>query len=696
MKNNRLKEFLIHPAFAAFVLTVIVILLIPQIFLKYRIKHIEDEYTHDNNWHAYYDLDSDGNSEKISFDLNDREQTKIIVSTNNRVLNQYNLKYKTAISDPGITYIDDINNDGFSEIFVHTMSVDSIFLNIIDPLKEGKIILENRFIEKRNKASTSSDAPYFVPVGTIESDSGTKDFIFFINSGYSLQPRNVYRYCFIGDSLLKSPPSGAAIQKCQIIDINNDSRPEILLDVAATGNLGKDFPFTDRFSWLMVLDENMKFLFPPVQLCDNPSRVSILPLRHNNSTFLLAFNDYFGAENIKSAFYLYDIRGNRIGEDTIKGYEVIGSKILPKDKDEAETFFFIRNTRADVDEIDFSLNVLKNITIPGIDTYGGIIYDLDADLDGNNEHIFKGKDMHSLVFVQRDFSNPVSWHYIMNRNQNPKISHVLNKGSKPMLYLQYTDHGTYISYEKNKLFILRYPFYLLIYLGILAFISSISRIQQYRLVQKQLAEKKMASLQMKAIKNQIDPHFTLNVLNAIGSLYATEKNRDKADYIFGKYARLIRQTVVSSDKVIATLGEEIDFVRNYIELEQFRSDYSFNYSIDIGDNVDRQMRIPRMLIHTFVENAIKYGVRNRTQGSFLKIVVDKTMKKCRITVEDNGPGLNRNEKSSSGTGKGLTILDELIDLYFRLEKLKITYSIQNIYKEAGKVIGTRALIEIDS
>jgi LytS/YehU family sensor histidine kinase len=62
----------------------------------------------------------------------------------------------------------------------------------------------------------------------------------------------------------------------------------------------------------------------------------------------------------------------------------------------------------------------------------------------------------------------------------------------------------------------------------------IARIQQYRLNLKLQTERKIASLQMKAVKNQVDPHFTLNILNAIGSLYASEMSRDKADYIFAK------------------------------------------------------------------------------------------------------------------------------------------------------------------
>lgn len=704
MRKKRIKELFIHPAFISFILWLVVILLLPPLFPRYTIKQISERSNSKGVGFIYSDLDSDGNSEQISIDMNDKERTKIIISRNNNILDQYNIRFQPV--ELSYVFTEDYNHDGYRELFVFAVSEDSIFLNIIDPIISGKIIVADRFIDHWEKGQFSEDKPHIKQVGLLKNhESDTDDLVFFITTGYSLQPRNVYRYMIGEDSLIKSPRSGATIQGCRLADITNDGIPEILIDVHATGNQPDSFPFTDRFSWLMVLRHDLNFLFPPVRLHKNPSNLYVLPVNQNDETRLAVFHYYFGSENLSSAFCIFDISGNKIRE---KPVEVPGigpyadfihsfSKIFPTHNQKKVAFYFLSNLNAEFIEMDTGFNALKTIKIPALETKDPLNY-LDADMDGQKEYIFHGRGYKNLIIVKDNFRNAAIFPLdITSAIKNLiNISQVFIADKKPHVYLQFQEVGKYIEYSRNPFFYFRYLFYAAIYLAILAFIILLSRIQQYRLAQKQLAEKKMASLQMKAIGNQIDPHFTLNVLNAIGSLYATEKNRDKADYIFGKYARLIRQTVVSSDKVISTLGEEIDFVKNYVELEQFRSDYSFSYSIDIGDNVDRQMRIPRMLIHTFVENAIKYGIRNRTQGSFLKIVVDKTMNKCRITVEDNGPGLNKNEKSSSGTGKGLTILDELIDLYFRLEKSKIKYSIQNIYGEAGKVIGTRALIEFTS
>jgi LytS/YehU family sensor histidine kinase len=142
------------------------------------------------------------------------------------------------------------------------------------------------------------------------------------------------------------------------------------------------------------------------------------------------------------------------------------------------------------------------------------------------------------------------------------------------------------------------------------------------------------------------------------------------------------------------LEEEIDFVKNYIELERFRNSDSFSFIIDINPNVDLKFRIPRMLIHTYVENAIKYGIRRKLSGGFLKIFIQYVNRSIRIIIEDNGPGLNSTNTLTNSTGKGFVIVKQLIDLFHKLEKIRISTSMNNITGQNGEVLGARAVIEL--
>ena len=69
----------------------------------------------------------------------------------------------------------------------------------------------------------------------------------------------------------------------------------------------------------------------------------------------------------------------------------------------------------------------------------------------------------------------------------------------------------------------------------------------------------MNRLQMLSIKNQVDPHFTLNALNSIDYMYQNNE-KEKAGKFMVKLSRLMHQTLMNSDKVICTLYEELDFI----------------------------------------------------------------------------------------------------------------------------------------
>jgi sensor histidine kinase YesM len=101
-----------------------------------------------------------------------------------------------------------------------------------------------------------------------------------------------------------------------------------------------------------------------------------------------------------------------------------------------------------------------------------------------------------------------------------------------------------------------------------------------------------------------------------------------------------------------------------------------------------------MLIHTVVENAIKHGVRNTAAG-MLQINITKYENKLQIAIEDNGPGMQAVAGSSgTGTGKGLKILQELTDYFYKLEKIRITFNLNNIAGDTGSITGTRAVIRL--
>ena len=364
-----------------------IVLSIHPEFSKYRIEYLEDEFTGPNTYFYYDDLDFDGESEKISFDLNDSKQTKILFYKGNNLLDQYNLKYHPIIGTPYL-YTNDYDNDNYKESYIFTMSEDSIFLNIIDPLKSQSYIRISRFIDLRRKDQQSDDIPQAIPVVMIESQNQKfKDLVFYITTGFSGQPRNVYRYNIVKDTLIKSPQSGATIRGCKTIDLNDDLLTEFILDVAATGNLEEDFPFSDQHSWFMILDNNLNFLYPPIKIGEYQSQLQVLPLKINNSLRLVVFYNYFGSAEISSLFCLFDTKRNKIYEKPIQDFENYHARFIVTHDINNQTFYFLKNRKSEVLELDSSFTILRSLKLPPLQS-GIQLAELDANIDGKKELIF--------------------------------------------------------------------------------------------------------------------------------------------------------------------------------------------------------------------------------------------------------------------------------------------------------------------
>lgn len=692
MRRARILEILYHPAFISLLIWIVLLLTLPVSFSRYRIKILDEELHSPFTYNLFSDLDYDGSSERISLDICDPEQTKVIVYKDDKVIDQYNVAYHPS-NIRSVSFFD-YNGDSHEEIYIFTINDTALFLNVIDPLAPGKVPVSSRMIDRWKKTSRSNDRPYFLPVGMSESKGRQgKDLIFCVTTGFSLQPRNIYRYIIDSDSLIRSPRSYATIDNCLMISRDGVSEEDsFLLSTQATGNADSTVSYSDLSAWLMVLTTDLDFAFEPVEIGSYPSRLVAIPLKTREPGRYLVMLDYFGSGDHRSAFYVYDEAGNRMSEHETGEYEHAFGYVYSCEADGNRSFYFLRDHSAAVEQMNGDFNIIATYILPPLADSKPIAF-FDADMDGTRDYFFIGRGIKSLVISREDFRSAIDLQLDFE-GTNFLISQLLDPEKGALVYIQNEKNSWLIRYERHPLFYFRIPLYAVFYLVILLFITLIYRIQKYRVEMKRATEREIASLQMKAIRNQIEPHFTLNVLNAIGGLYLTEENRQQANYIFGRYASLIRQTVISSDRIIIPLEDELEFLSNYIDIERFRAGNSFEYSVNIAPGIDTAMRIPRMLVFTFAENSVKHGLRRRTTGGVLEIRVGLDVGHVVVTVKDNGPGLVRDDTPPAGMGKGLKIVSELNDLFYRLEKIRITYSIEDLNSKSPAETGTIATINI--
>src|SRR4029453_10009445 len=101
----------------------------------------------------------------------------------------------------------------------------------------------------------------------------------------------------------------------------------------------------------------------------------------------------------------------------------------------------------------------------------------------------------------------------------------------------------------------------------------------------------------------------------------------------------------------ARLGEELAFVREYLAIERTRFTERLRVVEDIEPGLEG-FGVPSLLLHPPVENAVRYAVSPRLEGGTIRLAARRDGDLLRLTVADDGPGLDANAKAS-GTGFGL-------------------------------------------
>jgi hypothetical protein len=159
-----------------------------------------------------------------------------------------------------------------------------------------------------------------------------------------------------------------------------------------------------------------------------------------------------------------------------------------------------------------------------------------------------------------------------------------------------------------------------------------------------------AQAELKALKAQINPHFLYNALNSLAHL--THNNPDLAEAATLNLASVFRYALNASKRESVTLGEEVDFLKSYLLVEQARFEERLQFEIDIPENL-LECQIPPMIIQPLVENAVKHGITEKTEGGKVVIKAQLNGGSLKICVTDNGVGFENSRFHSGHNGVGL-------------------------------------------
>lgn len=194
--------------------------------------------------------------------------------------------------------------------------------------------------------------------------------------------------------------------------------------------------------------------------------------------------------------------------------------------------------------------------------------------------------------------------------------------------------------------------------------------------EKARQERRLAELELEAIKAQINPHFIYNCLNSI-QYFNYEKQHDQARQYLDLFARLIRFTMQYSRQAFITIAEETNYLSNYLQLEKMRFHERLHYQIVVADNIDQQTMIPAMLIQPYVENAMKHGIAARREGGTVIIRFEQPEEnQLEISVEDDGMGFTPEHNGNIGS-LGFRLSGSRAETYNQLFGMKIKINLYN-------------------
>lgn len=161
----------------------------------------------------------------------------------------------------------------------------------------------------------------------------------------------------------------------------------------------------------------------------------------------------------------------------------------------------------------------------------------------------------------------------------------------------------------------------------------------------------LATAQLAALRNQLNPHFLFNTLHAVSAL--VERDPRGVRKMISRLSDLLRHTLEGSHKQETPLEDELDLIRRYVEIMEVR----FQGKLDVEAELEEAMRralVPSLLLQPIVENAIKHGGVDRTGSAKIKINVHKEGDQLVIRVSDNGPGISEGSSIDGGVGLGNT------------------------------------------
>jgi hypothetical protein len=648
---------------------------------------LQETAAHPVNYRIFFrDLDGNGIKQKIYAFPNSAGQLAFqYFGDNGGMINQINFSRKFS-SNIFYLFMGDADKNGKPEVYGFTMNQDSLFLNWAKLVNPNSNYSESLFITRVgtfNNGNVNFSVNRFA-VTDLDGDSNN-EIVFSVVSGYSKFPRMIVIYHPDTGKLLKSKDDGLNPYFMTFFDLNRDGKSEILAGSGAgynltdsTGNL-----VTDNRPYLLAYDINLNMFFPPVALSaginnhiqffiDNLKRKEIAVFQFNRS---LATEKMVG-------IYKVDFNGNL--KDSVFFPELGKRFAFQVFQVDGDYWLYTGDKMALID------NTLKVIKVKDIDI-SNYMYRNQVVVKGRPEFATTDLLLKKACIYTENFDFKVEKNY-----DNETIRNIIldtNKGPDCFMVQTNTNEYTY-QFQKNWLYYLKFPVYLLVYLLSVFFVWLIQRIREKQLNERYELQNQLRDVEIKYLRMQMDPHFMFNAFTTM-ALMIKNGDRTEAFDSFMKFTRMLRSNFDFSDFLTRPLKEELQTVTDYLEINKLRFKDKLNYEVKVEEDVPVNNLIPKMMLQIHVENSLKHGLSQSDRTGMIRIGVHKNGEFICLFVEDNGIGRQKAANlDRPSTKQGIKMLQALMERLNLQNRLKIIQTYTDLVDDQGNPAGTRVDIQV--
>jgi two-component system, LytTR family, sensor kinase len=192
--------------------------------------------------------------------------------------------------------------------------------------------------------------------------------------------------------------------------------------------------------------------------------------------------------------------------------------------------------------------------------------------------------------------------------------------------------------------------------------------------------------ELRMLRYQLNPHFLFNSLNSLSALIREDPLR--AEMMLSRLSEFLRYSLAGAKTPDAPLRDELEAARNYLDIEKIRYEEKLAVKFDIEPSAE-DFRVPSLLIHPLVENALKYGMRTSALPLEIAVMARGGEGSLRLEVTNTGAWVEHSSDRAQTNGKGVGI--GLENIQRRLEQAFPGHHRFDVFEQNGLV---RAVVEI--